>query len=91
MRRRLIVDGLNRMGLTCFDPEGAFYVFPSIQRTGMSSEQFCETLLEREHVAVVPGDAFGACGEGFVRISYSYSVNHLLEALKRIERFLNSL
>ncbi len=91
MRRRLLVDGLNRMGLTCFDPEGAFYVFPSIQRTGMTSEQFCEALLEKEHVAVVPGDAFGACGEGFVRISYSYSVNHLLEALKRIERFLNSL
>ena len=91
MRRRLLVDGLNRMGLTCFDPQGAFYVFPSIRSSGMRSERFCEELLRAEHVAVVPGDAFGACGEGFVRISYSYSVNHLLEALKRIERFLKSL
>ncbi len=91
MRRRLLVDGLNRMGLDCFSPEGAFYVFPSIRSTGLSSSEFCMRLLEAERVAVVPGDAFGESGEGFVRISYSYSVNHLLEALKRIDRFLKTL
>lgn len=88
MRRRLLVDGLNRLGLTCFEPEGAFYVFPSIRKTGMKSLEFCEKLLEEERVAVVPGDAFGASGEGFVRISYSYSINHLMESLKRIGRFM---
>lgn len=88
MRRRLLVDGLNRLGLTCFEPEGAFYVFPSIRITGMKSLEFCEKLLEEERVAVVPGDAFGACGEGFVRISYSYSINHLMESLKRIGSFM---
>ena len=91
MRRRLLVDGLNRMGLDCFSPEGAFYVFPSIRSTGLSSSEFCMRLLEAERVAVVPGDALGESGEGFVRISYSYSVNHLLEALKRIDRFLKTL
>lgn len=91
MRRRLLVDGLNRMGLDCFSPEGAFYVFPSIRSTGLSSSEFCMRLLEAERVAVVPGDAVGESGEGFVRISYSYSVNHLLEALKRIDRFLKTL
>ncbi|HIY08577.1 MAG TPA: aminotransferase class I/II-fold pyridoxal phosphate-dependent enzyme [Firmicutes bacterium] len=91
MRRGLIVDSLNRMGLSCFDPQGAFYVFPSIQSTGLSSEEFCERLLRSQKVAVVPGSAFGASGEGFVRISYSYSVDHLVEALKRIERFLQEL
>ena len=91
MRRRLLVDGLNRMGLDCFSPEGAVYVFPSIRSTGLSSSDFCMRLLEAERVAVVPGDAFGESGEGFVRISYSYSVNHLLEALKRIDRFLKTL
>lgn len=88
MRRRLIVDGFNRMGLTCFEPEGAFYVFPCIRSTGMTSEEFCEKLIYEEHVAVVPGPAFGACGEGFVRVSYSYSIKHITEALRRIERFL---
>ncbi len=88
MRRKLLVDTLNRLGLTCFDPEGAFYVFPSIKITGMSSEEFCEKLLLSKKVAVIPGTAFGECGEGFVRISYSYSINHLTEALKRIEEFL---
>lgn len=88
MRRRLLVDGLNRLGLTCFEPEGAFYVFPSIRKTGMKSLEFCEKLLQEERVAVVPGDAFGACGEGFVRISYSYSINHLMESLKRIGSFM---
>ncbi|MBE6778254.1 MAG: aminotransferase class I/II-fold pyridoxal phosphate-dependent enzyme [Ruminococcaceae bacterium] len=88
MRRRFIVDGLNRLGLTCFEPEGAFYVFPSIQKTGMSSEDFCRCLLEEKHVAVVPGTAFGDSGEGFVRISYCYSLSHITEALNRIEAFL---
>lgn len=88
LRRRLIVDGLRGMGLECFEPEGAFYVFPSIQKSGLSSEDFCRRLLTEEHVAVVPGSAFGECGEGFVRISYSYSLKHITEALSRMERFL---
>ena len=88
LRRRLIVDGLREMGMECFEPEGAFYVFPSIQKSGLSSEDFCHKLLTEEHVAVVPGNAFGACGEGFVRISYSYSLKHITEALSRMERFL---
>ncbi len=87
-RRRLIVDELNRMGLTCFDPQGAFYVFPSIQITGMTSEEFCTMLLMEKHVAVVPGTAFGDCGEGFVRISYCYSIKHIVEALRRMREFL---
>lgn len=91
MRRRLIVDGLNKMGLTCFEPEGAFYVFPSIKSTGLSSAEFCERLIYSKRVAVVPGDAFGACGEGFVRISYCYSVKHITEALERMEAFLQEL
>ncbi len=91
MRRRLVVEGFNRIGMSCFEPEGAFYVFPCIQKTGMTSNEFCMKLLEAEHVAVVPGDAFGQSGEGFVRVSYSYSVNHLVEALKRIERFIHTL
>ena len=88
MRRGLLVNNLNRMGLTCADPQGAFYVFPSIQITGMTSEAFCEDLLLKKRVAVVPGSAFGDSGQGFVRISYSYSVNHLIEALKRIEEYM---
>ena len=91
MRRKYLTSNLNRMGLTCFEPEGAFYVFPSIQKTGLSSEEFCEKLLMAKKVAVVPGNAFGASGEGFVRISYSYSVAHLSEALGRIEEFLKEL
>ena len=74
--------------MTCFNPEGAFYVFTSIQCTGMTSEDFCEKLLEEEHVAVVPGNAFGECGEGFVRVSYAYSLKHLMTAVERITRFL---
>ena len=88
MRRRLTVDGLNKLGLTCFEPQGAFYVFPCIRSTGMTSEEFCGRLLKEKHVAVVPGNAFGDTGEGFVRISYCYSVNHIAEALKRIKEFL---
>lgn len=88
MRRRMLVDGFNRMGLTCFDPEGAFYIFPCIRSTGMTSEEFCEALLQEEKVAVVPGNAFGDSGEGFVRVSYAYSLKHLQEALRRMERFV---
>ncbi len=88
MRRRLVVDSLNEMGLSCFSPEGAFYVFPSIASTGLDSESFCRRLLNEQKVAVIPGNAFGRSGEGFVRISYSYSVDYLLEALKRIRAFL---
>jgi aminotransferase len=91
MRRRLIVDALNDMGLTCFEPEGAFYVFPSIQSTGLTSEAFCEKLIHESRVAVVPGTAFGQCGEGFVRVSYSYSLKHINEALERIHDFLSRL
>ncbi|WP_050698401.1 aminotransferase class I/II-fold pyridoxal phosphate-dependent enzyme [Anaeromassilibacillus senegalensis] len=89
MRRRLIVDGFNAMGLTCFEPEGAFYVFPCIKKTGLTSEEFCEKLLYDEHVAVVPGTAFGPSGEGFVRVSYSYSIKHITEALSRIGHFIS--
>ena len=91
MRRRLILDGLNSLGLKCFEPEGAFYVFPSIKCTGLTSGEFCERLIYSKHVAVVPGDAFGACGEGFLRISYCYSVKHITEALERMQAFLREL
>lgn len=91
IRRKLIVDSFNKMGLTCFNPEGAFYIFPSIQSTGLTSEEFCKKLLYSQNVAVVPGNAFGECGEGFIRVSYSYSVNHILEAVKRIELFLEEI
>lgn len=91
MRRRLIVDGLNKLGLTCFEPEGAFYVFPSIKSTGLSSQEFCERLIYSKRVAVVPGDAFGECGEGYVRISYCYSTQHIIEALERMGEFLKEL
>ena len=91
MRRRLIVNGFNKLGLSCREPKGAFYAFPCIRSTGMTSEEFCEKLLYSEKVAVVPGTAFGESGEGFVRASYCYSTEHILEALKRIEHFLNSL
>ena len=88
MRRRLVVRGFNSMGLTCFEPRGAFYAFPCIKSTGMSSQEFCTKLLEQKHVALVPGDAFGASGEGYCRVSYAYSVEHLTEAMKRIRAFL---
>ncbi len=90
-RRRLIVDELRRMGLSCFEPEGAFYVFPCVASTGLSSEEFCERLLREKQVAVVPGTAFGECGEGFVRISYCYSVSHICEATKRMREFIEEL
>lgn len=90
-RRRLIVDRLRKIGLDCFEPEGAFYVFPSISSTGLTSEEFCHRLLMEKKVAVVPGNAFGESGEGFVRISYCYSIKHIQEALDRIEAFVNEL
>lgn len=90
-RRRLVVDGFNKIGLTCFEPLGAFYVFPCIKSTGLQSEEFCEKLLYSKKVAMVPGNAFGDCGEGFVRVSYCYSVDHLKQALKRTAEFIEEL
>lgn len=90
-RRRYLVNEFNRIGLTCFNPEGAFYVFPCIKSTGLTSEEFCERLLYEEKVAVVPGSAFGESGEGYVRISYAYSLKHLMEAMNRIERFVKKI
>ncbi len=89
-RRRYIVDGFRDMGLSCFEPLGAFYVFPSIKSTGMTSDEFCRRLLEEEKVAVVPGTAFGESGEGFIRCSYAYSIDNIQEALKRIKRFVDN-
>ncbi len=91
MRRRLVVGSFQKMGLDCFEPHGAFYCFPSIKSTGLTSEQFCLGLINSKHVAVVPGNAFGECGEGYIRVSYSYSLNHLGEALNRIEEYLNEI
>jgi aminotransferase len=88
-RRRLIVDGLNRLGLGTFEPHGAFYAFPNISASGMDDETFAETLLREEHVAVVPGNAFGPGGEGFVRCCYATSYEQIEEALRRIEKFMN--
>lgn len=90
-RRRFVVKGFNDMGLECFEPEGAFYAFPSIKSTGLTSEEFCKRLLNSKKVAIVPGDAFGESGEGFVRVSYAYSLAHLNTALQRIEEFLREL
>lgn len=91
MRRRLVVKRFREMGFSCFEPEGAFYVFPCIKSTGLSSEEFCMKLLQSKNVAVVPGNAFGECGEGFIRVSYSFSIRHINEALNRIEEFLKEL
>lgn len=87
-RRKLMVNSFRDMGLDCFEPLGAFYVFPSIQKTGLTTDEFVAKLLEEEMVAVVPGNAFGDCGEGFIRCSYAYSVDNLNEALKRIRKFV---
>ena len=87
-RRRYVVKALNEMGLTCFEPRGAFYVFPSIQISGLTSSEVCEQLLREKEVAIIPGSAFGASGEGYARISYAYSVDHLQTAMKRIREFL---
>ena len=91
MRRRLIVKGFNDLGMDCFEPKGAFYCFPSVKKTGMTSEEFCEKLLLSKKVAVVPRSAFGECGEGFIRVSYCYSTDHIKEALSRIKEFLAEL
>ena len=90
-RRRLMVEGFRNMGLDCFEPKGAFYVFPSIQNTGLTSLEFAEKLLHAEKVALVPGNAFGACGEGYIRCSYAASSKNLSEALDRIARFVKPL
>ena len=90
-RRRLMVEGFRNMGLDCFEPKGAFYVFPSVQNTGLTSLEFAEKLLQAEKVALVPGNAFGACGEGYVRCSYAASSKNLSEALDRIARFVGPL
>lgn len=90
-RRRLIYNGLRKIGIDCFEPKGAFYVFPSLKKFGLSSENFCERLLYEQAVAIVPGNAFGSCGEGFARISYAYSVMHIQKGLDDMERFINKL
>ena len=90
-RRKIIVSGFNKLGLSCREPRGAFYAFPSIQSTGLSSEEFCEKLLYAKKVALVPGTAFGKSGEGFVRASYCYSTSHIKEALRRIGEFLEEI
>jgi len=91
IRRRFLVNELNKMGLTCFEPKGAFYAFPDITSTGLTSEEFCTRLLYSKKIAVVPGDAFGQSGEGHVRISYSYSIRHLQRALRAISEFIQEL
>ena len=91
VRRRIIVKGFNDIGLTCREPRGAFYAFPCIRSSGMTSDVFCEKLLEAKHVAIVPGTAFGRGGEGFVRASYCYSTDHIHEALRRIREFLQEI
>ncbi len=90
-RRRVMVDGFRKMGLECFEPEGAFYVFPCIKSTGLSSEEFCEKLLRSKKVAVIPGTAFGESGEGFIRASYCYSIKSIEEALLRISDFIQEI
>ena len=87
-RRRYLVNALDSIGLDCFEPQGAFYVVPSIKSTGLSSEEFCEKLLYEHSVAVVPGNAFGECGEGYIRISYAYSIAHIKTAVQRIKEFV---
>ncbi len=91
VRRKIMVNGFNKIGLTCREPNGAFYAFPCIKSTGMTSEEFCEKLLYSKQVAVVPGPAFGEGGEGFIRASYCYSTEHIKEALRRIEEFLKEI
>lgn len=91
MRRRYTVNIFNEMGLKCFEPEGAFYVFPCIKSTGLSSSDFCEKLIYAKRVAVVPGNAFGDCGEGFIRVSYCYSIENIRKAAERIKEFLEEI
>lgn len=91
MRRRYTVNIFNEMGLECFEPEGAFYIFPSIKSTGLSSNDFCERLILSKRVAVVPGDAFGSCGEGHIRVSYCYSIDNIRKAAEKIKEFVDEL
>lgn len=91
MRRRFSVDAFRKIGLDCFEPKGAFYVFPCIKSTGLSSDEFCERLIKEKHVAVVPGNAFGDCGEGYIRASYCYSIDNIKEAISRIGEFVKEL
>lgn len=91
MRRRYTVDAFNKIGLKCFEPKGAFYVFPCIKSTGLSSDEFCERLIREKKVAVVPGSAFGDCGEGYIRASYCYSIQNIKEAINRIGEFVKDL
>ena len=88
-RRRIVVDSFNKMGLSCFEPLGAFYAFPSIESTGMTSQAFCQALLESKKVATVPGDAFGGMGEGHIRVSYATATDKIIEAMRRIEEFMS--
>ena len=90
-RRRFLMDAFKKMNLDCFEPYGAFYVFPCIKEFGMTSEEFATRFLQEEKVAVVPGTAFGDCGEGFLRISYAYSIANLKVAISRLERFVKKL
>ncbi|MDE5974347.1 MAG: aminotransferase class I/II-fold pyridoxal phosphate-dependent enzyme [Eubacterium sp.] len=91
MRRRFTVNAFREIGLDCFEPEGAFYVFPCIKSTGLGSEEFCEKLIMSKKVAVVPGNAFGDCGEGFIRVSYCYSIENIKEAISRIGEFVKEI
>jgi aminotransferase len=90
-RRRMLLGRLEKMGVPCFEPKGAFYIFPNIGQFGLSSDEFCSRLLYDYKCAIVPGNAFGAGGEGFARISYAYSIKHITQALERIESFVKSL
>ena len=90
-RRRYLYDGLKNIGIECFEPEGAFYIWPQIGKFGLTSEEFCTRLLHEQGCAIVPGTAFGSCGEGFARISYAYSIKHITQALERIEKFVATL
>lgn len=90
-RRRLLLNGFEAIGLDCFEPEGAFYAFPNIGKFGLSSDEFCTRLLNEKKVAIIPGTAFGSSGEGFARVSYAYSVNHITTAIEKIEEFIKTL
>ena len=90
-RRRYLLNEFERIGLPCFEPYGAFYVFPCIKKFGMTSDEFCTRLLKEEKLAVVPGTAFGDCGEGYIRVSYAYSLENLKAAMERLERFISKL
>ena len=90
-RRKFLLHEFKEMGIDCFEPYGAFYVFPNIKKFGLSSDEFATKLLEEEHVVVVPGTAFGDCGEGFLRISYAYSIDDLKKALERMKKFIDRI